>query len=227
MRRAPRKNQRGLTIIEIALATAILAMMATITWGSIARSFDAYEAVSEIDGRYHNVRVAMNRMSRELSMAFLTAPTRNFGREEMWKTIFKAKRASSFYEVHFTSLAHQVLRQDAKESDQCELSYFSAPDPDQRDVTNLMRREDPRIDSEPEEGGRAYVLAENVKGLALRFWDPRDQDWVDEWDTEDTEFAGRLPSIIEITLTILDDSKDEMKFVTKTRVYMPAALSRF
>ena len=202
-------------------------MMATITWGSIARSFDAFETVSEIDARYHNVRVAMNRMARELSMAFVTAPTRSFGREEMWKTIFKAKRSSSFYELHFASLAHQILRQDAKESDQCEISYFGAPDPDQRDVMNIMRREDPRIDSEPEEGGRAYVLAENVKGLSFRFWDSRDQDWVDEWDTEDPEFVGRLPTIIEITIVIEDDAKEEMKFVTKTRVYMPGMLQRF
>ncbi len=227
MRRAPRPRMRGLTIMEIALATAILAMMATITWGSIARSFDAFETVSEIDARYHNVRVAMNRMSRELSMAFLTAPTRSFGREIMWKTIFKAKRSRPFYEVHFTSLAHQVLRQDAKESDQCELSYFGAPDPDRKEVMNLMRREDPRIDSEPEEGGRAYILAEDVKSFSMRFWDPRDQDWVDEWDTEDSEFIGRLPTIIELKLVIEDDRKEELEFVTKTRVNLTTMLQRF
>ncbi|CAN0569060.1 unnamed protein product, partial [Laminaria digitata] len=61
----PRRATRGLTLIEIALAVSILAVIATLTWGSVARSFDAYETVTDIDRRYHTVRVAMTRMAQE------------------------------------------------------------------------------------------------------------------------------------------------------------------
>lgn len=227
MRRAPRSTQRGLTLLEIALAIAILAIMGTLTWGSLGRSFDAYEAVTAVDQRYHNVRNAMNRMAHELSMAFLTAPSRDFGQEQMWKTLFQAKTGSDFDELHFTSFAHQPMRQNAKESDQCEISYFTDRDPDAREQVNLMRRLDPRIDREPEKGGPAFAMAEDIKGFKLRYFDPKDDDWTDEWDTERPEFAGRLPTIIELTLIIEDEDGKDLKFVTKTRVNLPTALQKF
>lgn len=218
---------RGFTLIEVALAIGILAIMSTLTWGSIARSFDAYETVKEIDQRYHGVRVAMNRMARELSMAFLTSTLRDTGKEHLWETVFKTDSGSPFPRLYFTSFAHQILRADAKESDQCEIEYFGEPDPDNRGKINLMRREDPRLDTDPDKGGRSDVLAENVKDFKLRFFDTKADDWTDEWDTEDSEFTGRLPSLVEITLVIEDERREPIKFVTKTRINLINALSRF
>lgn len=216
--------RRGLTLIEVAMAVGILAIMATLTWGSIARTFDAYETVTDIDRRYHNVRVAMNRMARELSMAYLTNQRRHKGRERMWKSIFRGEPGSPFHEIYFTAFAHTILREDAKESDQSEISYFGKADPDDRDTYNLMRREDPRIDRDPDEGGRAYVLAEGIKDFKLRFWEERKEDWVEEWDTENSEFAGRLPQVVEITLIIEDEYGEDLKFVTKTRINLTREL---
>lgn len=223
-RTPPARTKRGLTLIEVALAVGILAIMAALTWGSIARSFDAYETVTGIDRRYHNVRVAMNRMARELSTAFLTSPRRHKGRERMWQTIFRSEPGSPFHEIHFTAFAHTILRENAKESDQSEISYFGKADPDKPDQFNLMRREDPRIDRDPDEGGRSYVLAEGVKDFKLRFWEERKEGWVDEWDTEHSEFAGRLPQIVEITLVTTDEDGKDLKFVTKTRINLTREL---
>ena len=221
-----RSKTRGMTLIEVALAVAILAIMTSLTWGTIARSFDAYEAVTAIDARYHNVRAAMDRMVRDISMAFLATPNQGVTDEDdQWKTIFKGKDGSPFYKLDFTSFSHQILRQDAKESDQCEIGYFGENDPDEPNKMNLMRREDPRLDGEPEEGGRAYILAEDVKELKFRFFDHQDDDWTDEWDTEDKEFAGRLPSIVEITMVIADEGHEDLTFMTKTRILMPVMLN--
>jgi general secretion pathway protein J len=217
-------SNRGLTLIEVALAVAILAVLATLTWGSIARAFDAYETVTDIDRRYHNVRVALNRMAKELSMAYLASPRRTRGPELMWKSVFKSEDGSPFPSLHFTAFAHQILRADAKESDQCEISYFGAPDEDDPKRLNLMRREDPRPDREPTEGGRSYVLAEDVKDFKLRFWDPRAAEWVEEWDTENADFAGRLPTLVEITLVTFDEQGEPLTFVTKARINLTAEL---
>ena len=219
-------GRRGLTLIEVAMAVGILAVMGTLTWGSVARSFDAYETVTDIDRRYHNVRVAMNRMATELSMAFLTADQRHrnerIGRK--WITHFKSDPKGDFHEVHFVSFSHQILRRNAKESDQNEISYFGARDPDDPDAMNLMRRESSIIDLEWDEGGRAYPMAENITGFKLRLWNDQSQDWTDEWDTENTEFRGRLPSIVEITMTTKDENGKELKFVTKTRINLTKQL---
>lgn len=219
--------RRGFTLMEVALAVAILSIMATLTWGSIERTFDAYETVTGIDERYHNIRVAMNRMARELSMAFLTSARRDKGQERMWETIFKAEPSTPFAKLTFTAFAHQILRADSKECDQSEISYFGGRDDDEPRQMNLLRREDPRIDREPEEGGRVYVLAENIKDFKLRFFDPKNDDWTDTWDTEDQEFAGRLPTIVEIKMTVEDENGKELVFMTKTRINLTKELGTF
>jgi general secretion pathway protein J len=218
-------KQRGLSLIEIALAVSILAIMGVMTAGTIGRSFDAYEAVSEVDAKYHNVRMALNRISRDISMAFIAPPQRVRDEDRQWKTLFKGGDESPFDELHFTSFSHRILLQNAKESDQCEISYFGAPDEDDSNKTNLMRREDWRLDDEPEKGGRVYVLAEDIKDFKLRYFDVKDDDWTDEWDTEKSEFRNRLPSIVELTIIIEDEGGEEIKFVTKTRIFMPYLLS--
>lgn len=157
-------------------------------------------------------------------MAFLTSIRRHKGRERQWETIFKSEPGSPFHEIHFTAFAHQILRADAKECDQAEISYFGAPDPDNPRQMNLVRREDPRLDTEPERGGRVYILAENIKDFELRFWDERDEDWTDEWDSEDPEFLGRLPPFVEIKMVIEDENGQELSFVTKTRVTLTREL---
>lgn len=222
--RTGRRGRRGLTLMEITLAVAILAMVGAVTWGSIARSFDAYETVTDIDARYHNVRVAMNRMAKELSMAYLTSSRRHRGPERVVVQHFKYEDSSPLPVLHFATFAHQVFLKDAKESDQAEISYFGENDPEEDGVINLMRREAPRIDGDWDEGGRAYVLAENVKGFELRFFDPRKDDWVDEWDTESPEHAGRLPTLVEIHLTIPDENGEELEFMTKTRINLTTEL---
>jgi general secretion pathway protein J len=209
--------------MEIALAVAILSLMATLTWGSIARSFDTYEAVEAVDSRYHGVRVAMARMAKEISMAYLTSPQRSTGIERMSQTIFKSERASPFQVLHFTAFAHLVRRRDAKESDQCEISYFGEQDEEDPKIFHLMRREDPRIDSEPEEGGPIHIMLENIKDFRLRFYNGRDDDWVEEWDTTKSEFNGRLPELVEFTVVVTQDDRDET-FITKARVNLTTEL---
>lgn len=220
-------RRRGFTLIEVGLAVAILAMMATLTWGSIQRTFDAYETVTEIDSRYHNVRVAMNRMAKELSMAFLTSPRRDKGKEHVWKTLFKAEPSTPFHKLDFTAFGHPIVRADAKECDQSEIGYYGARDEDDPKKMNLMRREDARIDRKPDEGGVSYVLAENVKEFKLRFFDAKDDDWTDTWDTDKSDQTGRLPSVVEITLVIEDEDGKDLKFVTKTRINLTRELGRF
>jgi len=220
-------RQRGFTLIEIALAVAVVATMGVLTWGAVASSFDAYETVKTIDQRYHNVRVSMNRMAREISMAFLTHPQRSGIPEPMWKTIFVGKSGSDFSELQFTSFAHEVLREDAKESDQCEIGYTVEHDKDDREKKNLVRRVDPRIDREPEKGGPIMVLAEDIKKFKLRYFDAKDDDWTDEWNTDRPEFDGRLPSMVEITMVVEDENGKDISFVTKTRINMPLSLKKF
>ena len=82
----------------------------------------------EIAEREHEVRLALERMAREISMAFLSAH-RDCDTPKT-KTIFKTSNSSIGTRLDFTSFSHLKLHADANESDQNELSYFVDRNPE-------------------------------------------------------------------------------------------------
>ena len=72
MIRASNSRQRGFTLIEVMIAVSIAAIIGALTAGSFQRTYMAKELIESQDARYSAVRLAMTRMSREISMAFLS-----------------------------------------------------------------------------------------------------------------------------------------------------------
>ena len=73
-RRLPRNMFRkcGMTLIEIMISIAILAAIMVFAWGSFALSASKQERMQEINERLHGVEQAVNRIVRDMSMAFMT-----------------------------------------------------------------------------------------------------------------------------------------------------------
>jgi general secretion pathway protein J len=199
--------------VEVLVAMAITASMAVMTVGSI-RSLDrASEAARLQEERFAAARVALSRLTRELSMAFLSdnfdtkryrdPPTLFVGRDD---------------ELLFTTFAHVRLYRDAKESDQSVVAYTLDSDPEHPGERALFRREKPRLDDEPDRGGRTDLVADHVTSLRLEYWDSRRKDWVREWTTRTSEHAKELPPRVRISLEMaLADGRTE-KFVTEARI---------
>jgi general secretion pathway protein J len=161
----------------------------------------------------------MQRMAAEISMAYLSKHCN--AEEPRNKTIFIGKRSRHGMRLDFASFSHFKMRADANESDQNELSYFVDRDPDDKQETALMRREQARIDDEPEEGGVEQVLAHGVKELSFEFYEPKQERWQDEWDSTRMDQKHRLPTFVRIEMVALGpDGKTEEKFVTKARILM-------
>lgn len=208
----------GVTLIEMLIVMAIFAMIGTLTYGTFARSVDASERAEKITTHYHYVRQAMQRMSTEISMAFLSA--HKDCDEKRTETIFVGQQTRNGMRLDFTSFSHYKIRKDANESDQNELSYYVDDDPEDDSRTVLMRREQSRIDDEPDEGGTSDILAENIKELHFEFYDSKEDEWEEEWDSTSMDQKGRLPTFVSIKLIALDPKGDEETFVTKTRIFL-------
>jgi hypothetical protein len=146
--------------------------------------------------------------------------------------------------VTFTYLGHFRWFAEDPESDQGVVSYY---------VKNkqLIRREKTIIDDRPEKGGVEDILAYGVKELEFQYWDPEQEDWVDDWkaEMEDTEpvfldkteekanelgkkLAGfdeldkfQLPPRIRITLVLVDDEGREYPFESQTLLPMKEAFN--
>jgi len=225
-RRAARRVG-GFTLIEVVLAVTLLAMVSTLIYGSFARSFEAIDFVEGSQARYHDVRLALERLARELSMAFIydcrevDTPTG----EDTFRTLFKSERSSNVDRLVFTSFAHLRMVRDANESDQSVLTYYGDDDPEDRDLTDLMRKEKVRIDGEPEEGGQAEILCRGIESLHFEFWDETKIEWVEEWDCSQIERLNQLPKLVRITLTVLDETGKELPLTTITRIFTTKPLS--
>lgn len=218
-RAARRRPLRGFTLVEVLIAMAITASMAVMTIG-VLRSMDrASEVARQQDERYAGARVALARMTRELSMAFLSdnydsdryrePPTLFIGRDD---------------EVTFSTMAHVRLYRDAKESDQSLVAYKLDSDPDGGGKA-LFRREKVRLDDEPDRGGRTDLVADHVTSLRLQYWDTRRREWVREWTTRGTDHPKELPPRVRIELELtLADGRVE-KFATEARIEMRNALT--
>ncbi len=205
---------RGFSLVELMIAMAITATIGAMTIGSYAQIDRASQAARAQGERYAAARLALSRMAREVSMAFLSdnfdqgrfhqeRPTLLLGREDR---------------ILFSTMAHVRLYQDAKESDQSVVEYTVESDPDFPGEEALFRREKVHLDDEPDRGGQTDLVANHVRGLTIAYWDQKRGDWSREWSTRSVEHKDELPSRVRFDLEMkLADGRTE-RFVTEARI---------
>jgi general secretion pathway protein J len=224
-----KRHTRGFTLAEVLVALSILAMIGMLSYGVFSRAMESRDRAEVITRHYHEIRQAMLRMSREISMAYLSCFYDVA--ERRTKTIFATQRAAAGMRLDFTSFSHFKMKADAHESDENELSYFVEPDHTHPGKSALIRREKNRIDDDPTKGGKEQVLAEGVTDLKFAFYDPKQDRWDDEWDSSASEHTGpgnpALPLFVRIELTTQSPAGKEEKFVTKTRLFMTKRFAGF
>jgi len=214
---------RGMTMIEVLVAMAIVALMMLSVWRSFTATVTAMEMTEDIQERYATVRNAMDRMSSEISGAYLSfnrppEETRHF-------TLFEGRSDSRGDNLTFSAFAHLRIRKDANESDQTVIQYFVGDDPEDSSRQHLYRRETKRLTGDlPEDLRRyapAYVMCEDVEDLEFKFWDPSREEWLDEWRTTAVDQQpDRLPPRVRITLSIKDPAGELQTFVTESVIVM-------
>jgi type II secretion system protein J len=215
-RRVHARAREGFTLLEVIVAISILALVATLTFASLSNALTTRDVLEQEDKANQAARIALQRIRRDLSLAYLTKNTAAVG---TYRTLFAGQDDNLADRVWFASLSHQRLYKDAREGDQTEITYWTVDDPEQRDALVLLRREAPRIDHEPEKDGTIAPLAYGVKAFDLQYLDSQDAEWRKEWDTAGTETPNRLPRAVRVTLTLLaPDPDDEDRTVERSFV---------
>ncbi len=197
------RSRRGLTLIEIIVALGIMALIGSISAGTLSSSIDALDAIEEAEGSTRTARIAMRRITRSIELAYLTE---NRAAVNTYQTVFVGKDDGDEDQVWFASLGHHRKIRDSRECDQTEITLFTDEDPDDSDTKVLFIREAPRIDQYPDKDGRPMPLARGVSRFDLRYLDGTTGEWQDEWDTNGAETPNRLPRAVQIVLELV--SKD-------------------
>ncbi len=207
------RTRAGFTLLEVVVALGILALIASLTFSTIASALNTRDMLEADDAVNQSARIAMARIRRDLSLAYLT---KNTSAVNTYRTLFVGQNSDPD-RVWFASLAHQRLYRGARESDQTEVTYWTEDDPDTRGAKVLLRREAPRIDQEPERDGAIAPLAYDVVSFDLRYLDSQTAEWKDEWDTTGVDTPNRLPRAVQVALVLLaPDPEDEEKTIERT-----------
>jgi len=220
-----RAADAGFTLIEVMIAVAILGLIGAVTYKAFDGAWDLKQRVEKAEERDQTVRGALNRMSREISMAFLSE---HFDRKRFRQrpTLFKLKDGRSDADLTFTSMANERLFTDAKESDQALFEYKLDRDPDDGGKTSLFRRVKTIVDEEPDRGGEKQVLAEDVLKFNVQIWDAKGREWRDEWDSNGSNTQGQvqIPPRVKLTLIIKDENGKEKTYTTQAKIFLGAPL---
>lgn len=226
---------RGFTMMELMISVGILAMVASLVYGSLSVTISSQRIVMKTQERYHAGRVALTKMVRDLTNAFISKHVSIM--EKNRETLFIGKDDK----VTFTYLGHYRWNAESPESDQGVVSFFLKS---KSGVKQLIRREKTIIDDRPEKGGSEEVLANGVKKLEFEYYDPIQEDWTDDWEAEledtdpifldktmekahklskklagvDEEEEFVLPARVRVTLVLVDEDGEEYPFETETEL---------
>ena len=152
---------RGFTLLEIMLAVSVLALVGTMVYGGFSQTALNKARVEEDVDRSRVIHMALDRMARELTMAFVSTHENPSPDLRVIDTAFIGSDRGKDDRIDFTSFSHRRLYRNARESDQNEISYFVTEHPDEPGVQVLARREQNRIDEDPRRGATTPALSVN------------------------------------------------------------------
>jgi general secretion pathway protein J len=224
--RPGKRRKAGFTLIEVMVAVSILAVVSTLVWSSFRQTTLTKKNIEAQALRYRTVRLALDRMAREIAMAYLSQNEDTSQPER--RTRFVGRRRGGVDELSFSYFGHQRLYEDSAEGDTAVIQYVGEPSRERGAGTNLMRKESRRLGyQKPEDlSGERDVLCDEVVRLKLEYWDARDKQWREEWNTMTADGQpDRLPSKVKITLTVRDERGKEVPFQTQARIFMQEPLN--
>ena len=223
MRRRP---QAGLTLIEVMIASAVMVMMMTLAWRTISNTSEARRSSGTYQERNHELRIAMGRIVADFEHAYLSRNEDQNASNP--RTMMIGKSGSKVAQIRFSTLGHRVLWADANESEQTVISYQALDARGNRSgQTDLVRVERRRPSNEPpeDEPGEYDVLVRNIEKLEVEFWNWKNQEWQDTWDTTQSDGQrGWLPSRVRITITVKGGEDRDIKLMSQARIMMQETL---
>jgi general secretion pathway protein J len=191
------------------------------------------DGIQRLGDRYREGRIALSRVAREVSSAYISGHEPIDPSLKVVQTAFIGTQGTPADRLDFNSFAHRRLDRDVHQSDQAEISYFASPDPEQNGIIDLARRVSPILDLEPTVGGRVDVMATDIDLFDLEFLDPLTGIWADTWDTTSTiAQANRLPLQVRVILVLNGGRRSRgsggqaaIRLMTKVPIQMPLPLT--
>jgi len=195
-------KERGFTLIEIMVASAIGAVVAVVAVATMQSVVAARDKCALIDSLNGEVNYVCELLKRDLQNLY-----RDRENGSLLESQMQESGDALFPSFRFFTIKRNKLRFDEPEGDVYQVHYFIKLDEETQKKT-LMYRCAPVIagleeEEEMSSGGIMMPVSENVSQFEVSFYD--DKQWHEEW----VEDNGDLPELIEITFSCgADESRD-------------------
>ena len=189
-RQAPQGSEGGFTLIEILLAVSLVAMMATLVFGSLYVTINAIDSARASSADEQIVRSTLRLMTDELSVSEsrTTFPWTGINGQ------YEGRPADS---VAFLTMGQFRGADSTKDTELVRIVYT-------REGDRLLRFVRRNLYGLTDESVEQVELATKVKGFNIRYYDSKSNLWLDEWDGRGRE----SPRAILIELTLLQEKAE-------------------
>ena len=190
-RQTPQGSEDGFTLVEVLLAVSLVAMMAALVFGSLYATTSAIDATRARSANEQLVRSTLRVMTDELSFAD--------GRSTYpWTGTNAQLDGQPADSIAFLTMGQFRGAESAKDTELVRIVYT-------REGDRLLRFVRRNLYGLTDESVEQVELATKVKGFNVRYYDGKNNLWLDEWD-------GRArpgsPKAILIELTVLQDKME-------------------
>lgn len=190
-RQVLRDTEKGFTLIEVLLAVSLVAIMATLVFGSLYLTTSAIEAARANSGNEQLVRSTFRVMTDELAVGEST-------KSAPWIGINGLQDGQPADTVAFVTMGQFRGAESAQDTELVRIVYT-------REGERLLRFVRRNLHGVNDESVEQVELATKVKGFNVRYYDSKANLWLDEWD-------GRArtdsPKALLIELTLLQEKAE-------------------
>ncbi len=206
---------KGFTLLEVLVSVAIMAIVMAAIYGAYTSNLETIQAARQSGLVNQTARVIFDRMSKDIESAFLTEPGASDSEDGPRTGLLGEDQeidGRPADRLNFTSLSHVPVGKSGLRADLCEIGYHLEEDAEEEGLI-IFRRDRAVLDQDISAGGQPLELSRGVGGLDITYQD-QEGDEFDTWDTLDGVHQGILPSLIKVTLTVMDQYGGEHTFRT-------------
>ena len=188
-------SERGFTLIEILLAVALIAVIASLVFGSLSTTLNAIDVARGIAASEQVVRTTMRLMADELSMgvSLQVMP---------WMGINAQQESQPADTVVFLTMGQFRGAESERDTEIVRIVYTREGDK----LLRLVRR---NLYGLSDDSLEQLELVRKVKAFNVRYYDAKNNLWADEWDGR---ARSKPPGALLIELTLQQDNVEPQTF---------------